>query len=93
LKEVLKPNDSVALFSIGFDGKLLLERSHNVDQAVSRLRTLEPSKEGTAFFDTVVKAAQTRSVNCSAAIHSSIRSTPAALQSGSIRSVCAATTE
>lgn len=58
LKEVLKPNDSVVLFSIGFDGKLLLERSHNVDQAISRLRTLEPSKEGTAFFDTVVKAAQ-----------------------------------
>jgi Ca-activated chloride channel homolog len=58
LKEVLKPIDTVALFSIGFDAKLVSERSNKVDKAISGLNSLEPTKEGTAFFDTVVKAAQ-----------------------------------
>jgi Ca-activated chloride channel family protein len=58
LKEVLKPSDTVAVFSIGFDAKLVTERSSNVDNVINGLRGLEPTKEGTAFFDTVVKAAQ-----------------------------------
>ncbi len=58
LKEVLKANDTVTVFTIGFDPKLVSERSSNVDNVIGGLGKLEPTKEGTAFFDTVVKAAQ-----------------------------------
>ncbi|MBI1760994.1 MAG: VWA domain-containing protein [Acidobacteria bacterium] len=58
LKEVLKPSDTVAVFSIGFDPKLVGERTGSVDKVAASLSTLEPTKEGTAFFDTVAKAAQ-----------------------------------
>jgi Ca-activated chloride channel homolog len=58
LREVLKPQDTVTVFSIGFDPKLVIERTSNVDKIAEGLARLEPTKEGTAFFDTVVKAAQ-----------------------------------
>ena len=58
LKEVLKPVDTVAVFSIGFDAKLVGPRTSSLDKISAELNTLEPTKEGTAFFDTVVKAAR-----------------------------------
>lgn len=58
LKEVLKPADSVTVFSIGFDPKLVSERTSSLEKIVAGLNALEPTKEGTAFFDTVAKAAQ-----------------------------------
>lgn len=58
LKEVLKPADTVSVFSIGMDPKLVGERTGSLDKVTACLNTLEPTKEGTAFFDTVAKAAQ-----------------------------------
>lgn len=58
LREVLKPTDTVAVFSIGFDAKVVSERSGSLEKAAEGLNRLDPTKEGTAFFDTVVKAAQ-----------------------------------
>lgn len=58
LKEVLKPTDTVTVFSIGFDPKLVSERTNSVEKVAAGLQTLEPTKEGTAFFDTVAKAAR-----------------------------------
>jgi Ca-activated chloride channel family protein len=58
LREVLKPTDTVTVFSIGFDPKVISERSNSLDKVTDSLKHLEPTKEGTAFFDTVVKAAQ-----------------------------------
>jgi Ca-activated chloride channel homolog len=63
LKEVLKPTDSVTVFSIGFDPKLVGERTSNLEKVLASLNALQPSKEGTAFFDTVAKAAKYLSEN------------------------------
>jgi Ca-activated chloride channel homolog len=58
LKEVLKPADSVTVFSIGFDPKLVAERTSSLERVAASLNALQPTKEGTAFFDTVAKAAK-----------------------------------
>ncbi len=58
LKEVLKPADTVSVFSIGMEPKLVGERTSSLDKVAASLNALEPTKEGTAFFDTVAKAAR-----------------------------------
>ncbi|MFY9574266.1 MAG: VWA domain-containing protein [Blastocatellia bacterium] len=57
IKEVLKPSDSVSIFSIGVIPKLVRPRTFSTQEAISGLMTLESVKEPTAFFDTVVEAA------------------------------------
>lgn len=57
LKEVLKPNDAASIFTIGFRPKLVLSRVVGVDKAVAAALAVNPTKEATAFFDTVVEAA------------------------------------
>jgi len=58
LKEVLKPNDATSIFTIGLMPKLVRSRVLGVDRAVAAALTVSPTKEGTAFFDTVVEAAR-----------------------------------
>src|SRR5262245_5612618 len=58
LKEVLKPNDAASIFTIGFRPKLVYPRVVGVDKAVAAALAVNPTKEATAFFDTVVEAAQ-----------------------------------
>ena len=58
LREVLKPADTATVFSIGFDPQVVSERSGSLEKAAEGVTRLQPTKEGTAFFDTVVKAAR-----------------------------------
>jgi Ca-activated chloride channel family protein len=58
LKEVLKPNDAASIFTIGLRPKLVHPRVVGVDKAVAASLAVNPTKEATAFFDTVVEAAQ-----------------------------------
>ncbi|HZS10265.1 MAG TPA: VWA domain-containing protein [Blastocatellia bacterium] len=56
LKSVFRPNDAVTIFSVGQVPKLVTERSSSVEKALTGAMSLEPTKEGTALFDTVGKA-------------------------------------
>ncbi|PYV36177.1 MAG: hypothetical protein DMG09_18250 [Acidobacteria bacterium] len=58
LKEVLRPKDAVSIFSIGPTPKLVSERTSQVPEAIASLMKIEPTKAQTAFFDSVVAAAQ-----------------------------------
>jgi Ca-activated chloride channel homolog len=58
LKEVLKPNDAASVFTIGLRPKLVYPRVVGGDRAVAAALAVNPTKEATAFFDTVVEAAQ-----------------------------------
>lgn len=57
IKQVLKPADAVSVFSIGIKPKLIKARTTSGEEATSGLMSIEPLKEPTAFFDTVVEAA------------------------------------
>lgn len=63
LRTVLKPKDAVSVYSIGFGPQLVQGRTKDIDQAINGLMKMQPTKEGTAFFDTVVKAVQYLSKN------------------------------
>lgn len=58
LKEVLKPKDAASVFTIGLRPGLVQPRVVSVDKAVAAALTVRPTKEPTAFFDTVVEAAR-----------------------------------
>jgi VWFA-related protein len=58
LKEVLKPNDATSVFTIGLRPKLVQSRVVGVEKAVAAALAVNPTKEATAFFDTVVEAAR-----------------------------------
>jgi VWFA-related protein len=58
LKEVLKPNDATSIFTIGLRPKMVQSRVVGVDKAVAAALAVNPTKEATAFFDTVVEAAK-----------------------------------
>ena len=58
LKQVLKPKDAVSIFAIGLYSRMVLGRTSDVAQALGGLMSLTPTKEGTAFFDTVGDAAK-----------------------------------
>jgi len=56
LKTVFRQNDSATIFAIGRYPKVSLERTSNLEKAMAGAMALAPTKEGTALFDTVVKA-------------------------------------
>lgn len=56
LKTVFRSNDTATIFSIGQDPKLILERTSNLEKAMSGAMSLQPTREQTSLFDTVVKA-------------------------------------
>ncbi|MBI1745843.1 MAG: VWA domain-containing protein [Acidobacteria bacterium] len=58
LKVVLKPNDSVSVFSIGMTPKLVQPRTRDNAAAMNGLLRIQPTKEATAFYDAVADAAQ-----------------------------------
>jgi len=58
LKEALKPNDAVSIFTIGVRPKLVRSRVIGVNKAIAAAQAIEPTKEATSFYDTVVEAAQ-----------------------------------
>ncbi|MFN7927101.1 MAG: VWA domain-containing protein [Blastocatellia bacterium] len=58
LKQVIKPKDAVSIFSIGLYSKMTTARTADLNSALAGLMSLTPTKEGTAFFDTVGDAAK-----------------------------------
>jgi Ca-activated chloride channel homolog len=58
IKEVLKPNDTVSVFSIGVTPKIVKARTTSSEEAIAGIKTIGPLKEPTAFFDSIVEAAQ-----------------------------------
>jgi Ca-activated chloride channel homolog len=58
LRMVLKPNDSVAVFSVGARPQLLQKRTSSLAAAIDTVESLKPTREMTAFYDTVVEAAR-----------------------------------
>src|SRR5215475_12534599 len=58
LKETLKPNDAVSIFTIGVRPKLVRTRVVGVNKAIAAAQAIQPTKEATSFFDTVVEAAR-----------------------------------
>jgi Ca-activated chloride channel family protein len=57
LKQVLKPGDASSVFSIGLRPKLVQSRETNADTIITSVMAMSPTKEATAFFDSVVEAA------------------------------------
>lgn len=58
LKEAIKPNDAVSIFTIGIKPRLVRSRAVGIDKAINAAMAIEPTKEPTAFFDTVAEAAR-----------------------------------
>ncbi|MBS1807692.1 MAG: VWA domain-containing protein [Acidobacteria bacterium] len=58
LRQVVKPKDTVSIFSIGLFAKMTAGRTEELDKALTGLMSMTPTKEGTAFFDTVGDAAK-----------------------------------
>jgi Ca-activated chloride channel family protein len=57
IKQVLKPGDAVSVFSIGTTPKMVTGRTTNGEEAIAGVMSIEPVKEATAFFDSIVEAA------------------------------------
>jgi len=58
LRDVLKTSDAVSLFSIGVVPNRVMSRTNNGKEAMASLMAIKPSNEPTAFFDTIVEAAE-----------------------------------
>jgi Ca-activated chloride channel family protein len=58
IKQLLKPNDAVSLFSIGITPRMVKTRTTSTDEAIGGLMSIVSSNEPTAFFDAVVEGAQ-----------------------------------
>src|SRR5437867_5831391 len=57
LREVLRPRDAVTVFAIGLKPRQVQERTTKIQSALDSLAALDPTKEATAFFDSVASAA------------------------------------
>jgi len=57
LKAVFKSNDALSVFAIGSAPKMVRARTTKLDEAIAGLMTIQPTKEQTAFFDSIVEAA------------------------------------
>jgi Ca-activated chloride channel homolog len=58
LKEIVKPGDSISIFSVGVMPKLAVQRTQDVETAVKGAMSIEPTEDSTAFYDTIVRAAR-----------------------------------
>ena len=56
--QVLKQGDGISIFAIGGTPKLAVDRTDNIEKAIGGAQTIQPTEDSTAFFDTIVKAAQ-----------------------------------
>lgn len=57
LKEVMKPNDRATIFTIGERGRLVQPRD-TAEKSMETIRSIMPTKEQTAFYDSVRGAAE-----------------------------------
>lgn len=57
LKQVLKPRDAGSIFVIGMESRMSLPRTVDLNKILSGIQAVQPTKEGTAFFDTVADSA------------------------------------
>jgi Ca-activated chloride channel family protein len=57
VRRILKPNDTIAIISIGSSPHLLIKQTPSLDSALRTLGEIVPSRQSTAFFDAVVTAA------------------------------------
>jgi Ca-activated chloride channel family protein len=57
LRDAIKPTDAISIFTIGIKPRLIRSRVVGVDKAMKAAMAIEPTKEPTAFFDTVAEAA------------------------------------
>jgi Ca-activated chloride channel family protein len=60
---LVRPGDNVALFSIGAEPRLLQTRTSDVQAVLAGLMALVPTQSPTAFYDSVVLAAQSSSMS------------------------------
>jgi Ca-activated chloride channel homolog len=58
LKRVLRPIDAVFLLSISNAPKILLSRTSSLEEAVQTINKIPPTTKVTAFYNSIVKAAQ-----------------------------------
>lgn len=58
LQGALKPNDAVSIFTIGIKPRLVRSRAIGAGRAIQAAMGIQPTKEPTAFFDTVAEAAR-----------------------------------
>lgn len=56
--QVLKQGDGISIFAIGTAPKLAVARTDNIEKAVNGAVNIQPTEDSTAFYDTIVKAAQ-----------------------------------
>lgn len=56
--KVLKQGDGISIFAIGTTPKLAVARTDNVEKAVTGALGIQPTEDSTAFYDTIVRAAQ-----------------------------------
>lgn len=56
--QVLKQGDGISIFAIGTTPKLAVPRTDSVEKAVNGAVGIQPTEDSTAFYDTIVKAAQ-----------------------------------
>lgn len=56
--QVLKQGDGISIFAIGTTPKLAVPRTENIEKAVNGAVGIQPTEDSTAFYDTIVKAAQ-----------------------------------
>ncbi|MBP6003986.1 MAG: VWA domain-containing protein [Pyrinomonadaceae bacterium] len=57
LQEVLRPNDRATIFTIGAK-PVLIQGRDNVERSIAAVRSIVPTKEWTAFYDSVGSAAE-----------------------------------
>jgi Ca-activated chloride channel homolog len=57
IKEILKSGDAVSLFAIGLTPKLITARTTSSDEMMKGIMSIQPLKEPTAFYDSIVEAA------------------------------------
>lgn len=58
LKQVIKQGDGISIFSIGTKPVLSVQRTNDAEKAITDALGIQPTDDSTAFYDTVVKAAQ-----------------------------------
>jgi Ca-activated chloride channel family protein len=66
LNKLMRPEDSVAIFSVTDNPRLILPKTDNLSAAMQALESLRPTLGATAFYDAVVLAAQSLQKNARA---------------------------
>ena len=57
LQDVLKPNDRATVFTVGA-GPILVQPRDTAEKSIAAIRSIKPTKEFTAFYDSVGAAAE-----------------------------------